>query len=103
MWSFIDDAELRWKESSSKNELWINYWNEETKIQGELSIVWYDLLCDMLIPKLEVFEDTWLALYQYGQDFLKMLAENNNKNLTKEEMKSKLLEIGFVDKTIDEI
>lgn len=101
MWTFID-GELRWNDASCKNELWINYWNQETKIQGEFTIQWYDLLDDELIPKLEVFEDAWLALYQYGQNFLKMLAENDNKNLTKEEMKTKLLEIGFIDKTFDE-
>ena len=101
MWSFVD-AELRWKESPSRNELWIEYWNAETEIQADFSIKWYDLHCSNLIPKLEAFEDSWLALYQCGQDFLKVLAENNNKSLTREEMKVKLLEIGFVDDTFKE-
>ena len=100
MWSFID-AELRWNDKQSENELWINYWNEETKIQADFSIVWHNLLCSTLIPKLEVFEDSWLVLYQHGQEFLKMLSENDNKNLTKKEMKTKLLEIGFVDRTFE--
>lgn len=102
MWMFYD-SELRWKGEQYKNELWIDYWNEETKIQAELSIIWYDLHCDNLIPKLEAFEDSWLALYQCGQEFLRVLAENNNKSLAKEETKIKLLEIGFVDKTFDEV
>ena len=113
MWSFTD-FETRWvvlgfnftskERMEYKNELFINYWNEKTKIQADFSIQWYDLHdADTLIPKLEVFEDSWLALYQCGQDFLKMLAKNDNKRLSKEEMKSKLLEIGFVDKTLDEI
>ena len=102
MWSFID-AELRWNDKESENELWIDYWNEETKIQGEFSIVWYELFSETLVPRLEVFEDAWLALYQCGQEFLKLLAENDNKNLTKEEMKSKLLEIGFVDRTFENL
>jgi len=102
MWSFID-AQIKWDDKLYENQLWINYWNEETKIQGELTIQWHNLLCENLIPKLEVFEDAWLALYQYGQEFLKLLAENDNKNLTKEEMKSKLLEIGFVDRTFENL
>ena len=101
MWSFID-SELRWKFHENSNDLWIEYSNEETKIQADFSIKWYDLHCDNLIPKFEAFEDSWLALYQCGQDFLKVLAENNNKSLTKEEMKVKLLEIGFVDDTFKE-
>ena len=102
MWNFID-VELRWKDISYKNELWITYWNEETKIQADFSIKWYDIGDVEFAPKLEVFEDSWLALYQYGQDFLKLLSENDRKMLSKEEMKSKLLEIGFVDKTFDEV
>ena len=103
MWNFID-AKLRWNDKQYENELWIDYWNEETKIQGELTIKWYDFHDGSpLAGKLEVFEDAWLALYQCGQDFLKMLSENDDKNLTKEEMKNKLLEIGFIDKTFDKV
>lgn len=101
MWSFVD-SELRWKFHENSNDLLIQYWNEETNVQADFSIQWYDLHDGVLTPKLEIFEDSWLALYQCGQDFLKMLAENNNKSLTKEEMKSKLLEIGFVDDTFKE-
>lgn len=95
MWSFVD-AQLRWGENY-KNELWITYWNNESEIQADFGIRWHNI--DGLIPKLEIFEDSWLALYQCGQKFLKMLSENDNKSLSKEEMKSKLLEIGFVDAT----
>jgi len=97
MWNFID-AEIKWKtDDSIKDELLIMYWNKKTKIGADFSIKWYFL--DTPTPRLEIFEDSWLALYQCGQDFLKVLAENDNKNLTKNEMKVKLLEIGFVDKT----
>ena len=101
MWSSID-GNLKWNNQQFKDVLWIVHWDEETKKQADFGIMWYDLHADVLIPKLEVFEDSWLALYQYGQDFLKMLAENDNKNLTKEEMKSKLLELGFINKIINE-
>ena len=112
MWSFTD-FEIRWvalgfnstskERQEYKNELFINYWNEETKIQADFSIQWYDVGNVKFAPKLEVFEDSWLALYQYGQEFLKMLAKNDNKMLSKEEMKFKLLAIGFIDQTMDEI
>jgi hypothetical protein len=102
MWSFVD-GKLRWEYMKDcNNELRINYWNKETKIQGELSLVWHDLGTWGFVPKLEVFDDAWLALYQCGQEFLRILAENNSKSLTKEEMKVKLLEIGFVDDTFKE-
>jgi len=102
MWSFID-SEIKWNFDDNSNDLLIQYWNEDTNVQGDFSIQWYDLHDEILIPKLEIFEDSWLALYQYGQEFLKMLAENNNKMLTKEEMKSELLKIGFIDRTTDEV
>jgi len=102
MWTFLD-SEIRWQGMSYENELWITYWNQETKIQADFSIKWYNLPENLLVPKLEIFEDSWLALYQCGQDFLKVLAENDNKNLTKNEMKVKLLEIGFVDKTHEDV
>ena len=100
MWTFID-SELRWGENY-KNELWINYWNNETEIQADFGIRWYQLDHEAC-PKLEIFEDSWLALYQCGQDFLKMLAENDGKCLSKEQIKNELLKIGFVDKTLDDI
>ena len=101
MWTFID-AEIRWKTREDiKDELFITYWNAQTKIQADFAIRWHFL--NIPVPKLEIFEDSWLALYQCGQDFLKMLAENDNKNLTKNEMKVKLLEIGFVDKTHEDV
>jgi len=108
-WSFYD-FELRNKsnnipvEEYDKDRLFIEYWNEETEIQAEISVKWHYFpryqLEDQAAPQLRVFEDSWLALYRYGQEFLKMLAENENKGLTKEQMKEKLLAIGFVDKTL---
>jgi len=65
MWSFID-AKLRWNDKQLENELWIDYWDEKTKLQGELTIKWYDLHDgNALAGKLEVFEDAWLVLYHY--------------------------------------
>lgn len=99
MWTFID-SEIKWKtDDTIKDEFYIQYSNKERNIHAEFKIKWYFL--NIPVPRLEIFDDAWFALYQYGQDFLKMLSDNNDKSITKDEMKVKLLEIGFIDKTYE--
>lgn len=103
MWAFRD-SELRYGDKAEEydlDKLWIEYWNKETNVQADFNIKWYYFPREKPTPQMQIFNDSWKALYEYGQDFLKMLSDNDNVHLSKEEFKEELLKIGFVDKTFD--
>lgn len=98
-WVFYD-SEIRWPEQGNK-DLMIGFWNAETKVQGDITISW-EPLGDILNPQLHVFEDSWKALYLYGQEFLRLLALVDNQAICKDDLKIRLTEIGFHDESLDE-
>jgi hypothetical protein len=99
-WTFMD-FDLRYPEqkTNDKEELQLMFWNEEDKTQADFHISWEYL--GELALQLHAFDDSWKAIYVYGQEFLKFLSELGNSGMTKKEFKKKLIELGFKDETFE--
>lgn len=98
-WSFIDSEKSWWYvEDQMDKDLIIAYWNSYTEIQADFRIEWVSF-GECFVPRLKIFDDCWKALYVYGEDFLELLANFDDKYITKDRMKQELLKIGFEDAT----
>jgi len=64
---------------------------------GEMTMKWIEL-CGDLIPRLEVFDDSWEALASF-KDLVDALGLVNGKYITDEEFVKILLGCGFMDIT----
>jgi hypothetical protein len=64
---------------------------------GEMAMRWLPL-DNKMIPRLEIFNDSWDALNTF-QDLLIKLAERDGDNITEDEFAIILLECGFEDLT----
>lgn len=65
---------------------------------GEMSMKWHNLKGSTLIPKLEVFDDSWKVLASFT-DVIQKLGEHDDENITEEQFVQILLECGFTDLT----
>ena len=63
---------------------------------GEFCIVWVKL--DEIVPQLKVFDDAWRLLAAWP-DFVALLAELNDRNITPVDLAVRLQQIGFIDMT----
>lgn len=95
-WSFYD-AHEKFPILFNDHDLNIEFWNLEDKVQGDFRFTW-EILGNEIYPQLHAFDDSWKAIYKYGQNFLKLLSDLDNQNVSKKELKEKLLEIGFVER-----
>lgn len=96
-WSFID-PEKRYAETQDKNQLYIEFYNSESHDQADITMEWINLQKES-VPMLKIFNDSWLTIYKHGQEFMRLLASMDDQNISKQELKQKLLEIGFIDET----
>ena len=81
------------------DELMIGYYapDGDGGTTGEFAIVW-ELLGGKPVPQLRIFDDAWRLLAEWP-DFVRLLAECNDRNILPEGMAGRLTELGFIDVT----
>jgi hypothetical protein len=85
------------RDAVEADEVMVGFYHPEGGTTGEFGVRWIPLDGD-IVPKLEVFDDAWHALYQF-QDLLKALAETDKENITPTQFCELLLSIGIKDLT----
>lgn len=89
-WQFYDAHEKHPETFVNDNDLNITFFTDEDRCYADFTITF-----DGIAPQLHIFDDCWYALYKYGQEFLELLSTLNAKNVTKQEFKTKLIDLGF--------
>lgn len=82
---------------SQFDDIEIGMYSPEGGTSGEFSIRWVSL-CGKEVPRLEVFNDGWSALSRFS-DLLDVLSQEDDNDLTREEVKTILLQLGIKDIT----
>jgi len=91
-------GEVILRHSDYVDEITVGYYGADGDCgtTGEFCIVWVKL--DKIVPQLQVFDDAWRLLAKWP-DFVALLAELNDSNITPADMAVRLERIGFVDRT----
>ena len=79
------------------DEFNIGLYDQEGGTTGEFKIVWKKL-CGEYVPRLNAYDDSWDALYQFN-DLLKYMASIDDQNVSPDAFCKKLIELGFEDLT----
>ncbi len=86
----VYDAHEKYPQTFGNNDLNIGFSDKDIDCYADFTITF-----DGIAPQLHIFDDCWMALYKYGQEFLELLSTMNAQNITKKEFKAKLIELGF--------
>lgn len=73
------------------------YYPDGRGTAGEFAVRWQELEGQQ-VPQLQVFDDAWKILPQFG-DLIEALAKHNNKHVTPSEMCDILISLGIKDIT----
>lgn len=80
-----------------QNAIHFGMYAREGGTSGEMTMRWHDL-GGKSVPRLEVFDDGWSALFLF-QNLLEKLAEYDNKTISQEQFVEILKTCGFEDLT----
>jgi len=86
----VYDAHEKHPQTFDNNDLNIGFSDKDIDYYADFTITF-----NGIAPQLHIFDDCWMALYKYGQEFLELLSTMNAQNITKKEFKAKLIELGF--------
>ncbi len=78
-------------------ETMVGLFDADGGTHGEFAIRWANI-GDNTVPQLQAYDDSWAALSEMPE-LIKVLAENDNKNLSQGEINSLLLSLGYEDTT----
>jgi hypothetical protein len=79
-------------------EIMFGIYYDEGGTSHEMAFRWHDFGSERA-PRLEVYDDGWLALAGFAPELLPRLAELDDANATPDEIKQVLLDCGFRDIT----
>jgi len=93
--AWYGDANLR--RTDIIDEIMIGFYHPEGGTTGEFAIRWYTIGGEST-PMLSAYEDSWSALWQFG-DLLEKLSELNGLNPSPERIVNLLIELGIKNDT----
>ncbi|MCL4473541.1 MAG: hypothetical protein M1455_06330 [Actinobacteria bacterium] len=80
------------------DEIQVGFYHPDGGTSGEFSIVWIALTCADTVPRLEAFNDSWDALWQF-RDVLEKMAAVDGQNISPDDFCRLLESCGVEDAT----
>lgn len=94
---FMRLSEAWYGSLNAAEEVMLGFYHNNGGTSGEFAIRWMKIN-GKEAPRLEAFDDSWSALYEF-RDVLAKLAERDNENIGPTELCSLLVECGIEDMT----